>query len=134
MVFPFFKMEVQMTIRDAIARIDDLKPNSYSTENKVKWLSDLDERIKAEVVDTHEGADAVSFKGYNATTSLDTELLASAPYDEVYIRWLEAMIDYANAEIPRYNNSISTFQSDYTAFANYYNRRHKPLSAKLKFF
>lgn len=130
----FSNKEITMKIIEAINRYDKLKPNGYTREEKIRWLSDLDERVKAEVIDTHEGFAEVSFSGYNGKTDLDTELLIPAPYDEVYISWLESRIDYMNAEIARYNNSIANVNAIYADFVNYYNRTHRPLTAKFKFF
>ena len=78
--------------------------------------------------------DKVVFKGYDPETDADTELLVPAPYDEVYVFWLESRIDYSNSEIARYNNSISNYNAAYNAYANYYNRRNMPLTQKLRFF
>ena len=121
-----------MTIIDAITGIDELKANTYTQENKLRWLSTLDLTVKHEIIDTHEQEAPVEFEGYSATTPMDTELLIPAPYDEVYFRWLEAQIDYANGEYGRYNNSITMFNASYNAFANYYNRTHMPIGQKIK--
>lgn len=123
-----------MTLMSAMNRIDNLKPNSYSQEEKIKWLSALDGTIKAEIIDTHEGGEDIVFSGYNENTVLTTELLAPHPYDELYICWLEAQIDYANGEYGKYNNSMAMYNTAYNAFLNYYNRNHMPKGKKLKFF
>ena len=123
-----------MTIIEAINKIDALKPNNYTQADKIGWLSTLDGIIKKEIIDTHEGADAVSFKGYGATTALDTVLLVPAPYDDVYVRWLEAQIDYANGEYGKYNNSMALYNTAYVTYERYYNRNNMPLGKKFKFF
>jgi hypothetical protein len=123
-----------MTIMDALYRIDELKPNSYSQPEKIKWLSSLDGVIKSEIIDTHEGGEDVVFKGYTEDADLTTVLLVPAPYDDIYLRWLEAQIDYTNGEYGKYNNSIAMYNTAYTAFANYYNRTHMPKGKKFKFF
>ena len=46
-----------MKIIEAINRIDSLKHNAYSQDDKVKWLSELDRDVKKNIIDTHEGAD-----------------------------------------------------------------------------
>ena len=122
-----------MTIHNAITRTDILKYNTYEPAEKIAWLSKLDWMIKKNIIDTHECAADVSFKGYDADTDTKTELLAPAPYDEVYLRWLEAQIDLANGEIDKYNASITMFNAEYEAFENYYNRNHMPLSAGSRF-
>lgn len=117
-----------MTIQKAISTVDALKPNTFTDERKVEWLSTLDGRIKSKIFDNHEG-EPVSFKGYNEMTNRDTELLVPAPYDEMYLRWLEAQIDYYNGEEDRYNNAIILFESVYSDFKQHYTRTHMPLSA-----
>jgi hypothetical protein len=124
----------QMTIMEAINRIDAIKPNSYSLPEKIKWLSTLDGIIKTNIIDTHEGAEAVVFDGYTEETNLTTKLLAPAPYDEIYLFWLESKIDYWNGETGRYNNSISMYNTAYNEFDKYYNRTHMPKGKKFKFF
>ena len=123
-----------MTIMGAINHLDAVKPNGYGQVEKIKWLSTLDGIIKAEIIDTHEDSEKVSFNGYNEMTALTEELLVPHPYDEVYIRWLEAQIDYANGEYGKYNNSITMYNAAYSAFEKYYNRTHKPISKKFTHF
>ena len=123
-----------MTIIEAINKIDALKPNNYSQSDKIGWLSTLDGIIKKEIIDTHEGADTVIFNGYDAATALDTVLIAPAPYDDVYIRWLEAQIDYANGEYGKYNNSMALYNTAFSAYERYYNRTNMPIGRKFKFF
>ena len=117
-----------MTIIEAINRVDTMKPNNYSQQEKMYWLSVLDGTVKAEIIDTHEGGEAISFSGYTENTRLETELLIPKPYDEIYIRYLEMQIDYANGEYGKYNNSMILFNNAYSAFERFYNREHMPIS------
>lgn len=123
-----------MTLMDALHRIDSIKPNSYSQDEKINWLSTLDGIIKAELIDTHEGAEGIVFNGYKEDTDLNTILLVPAPYDEIYLFWLESKIDYWNGEIGKYNNSIAMYNEAYSTFARHYNRTHMPKGKKFKFF
>ena len=123
-----------MTIMDALYRIDELKPNTCSQSEKIKWLNHLDGIIKSEIIDTHEGGEEVVFSGYTDDSALGTVLLVGAPYDDIYLRWLEAQIDYTNGEYGKYNNSITMYNNSYAAFANHYNRTHMPKGTKFKFF
>ena len=123
-----------MTIIEAINQIDSLKHNTYTQSDKVAWLSRLDSMVKKHIIDTHEGADEVAFTGYDDSTDLQTELLVLEPYDEVYLRWMEAQIDYHNGEYERYNNAIDMFNTAFEGYKNYYNRTHMPKGKKFKFF
>ena len=123
-----------MTIIEAITRVDALKHNTYTQTDKIQWLSRMDWMVKRHIIDTHEGADKVTFTGYDNDTDLQTELLVPAPYDEVYLRWMEAQIDYHNGEYGKYNNAVDMFTTSYEAFQNYYNRTHMPIGKSLKYF
>lgn len=124
----------QMTICEAIQRTDSLKQNAYTQENKIEWLSILDGRVKREIIDTHQNANSVNFNEYNKDTDLETILLIPAPYDDIYIKWLEAQIDYHNGEMGKYTNSKTMFNSAYTDFARYYNRTVMPTAKDFKYF
>lgn len=115
-----------MTILEAIHKVDTVKPNSYTQPEKIKWLSTLDGIIKSEIIDTHEGGENVTFNGYDDNTDLDTVLLVPAPYDDVYIRWLESRIDYAMGEYGKYNNSATAYNFALDAYSRHYNTHHMP--------
>lgn len=123
-----------MKIIDAISKIDSLKHNTYSQNDKIGWMSDLDWIVKREVIDTHEGAEQVHFTGYDENTDQQTVLLIPAPYDTAYLLWMEAQIDYYNGEYGKYNNAMEMFNETFEGFKNYYNRNHMPKGSKIKFF
>lgn len=123
-----------MTIQEVIARVDSLKPNTYTQEQKIKWLNNIEMTIKAEILDTHEGSESYAdFTGYNADTPLDTELIVDEPYCVLYERWIEAQIDYANGELDRYQNSFTMFNVAYSDYARYYNRNHTPHGVNFRY-
>ena len=123
-----------MKIIEAINQIDSQKPNTYSYNEKLSWLSRLDSMVKRLIIDTHEGGDDVAFTGYDASTDQNTEMLVPAPFDEMYIRWLEAQIDYANEEYDRYNNAVLMYQTAYDGFSSWYNRNHMPKRTSIQYF
>jgi hypothetical protein len=114
-----------MKIIDAISRVDALYFNTFSVAEKIAWLSKVDWLIKRHILDTHEGPET-DFRGYTPETDLQTELLAPVPYDEMYLPWLQAQMELALKEFDNYNASILTFNTEYEAFENYYNRTHMP--------
>ena len=122
-----------MTILEAINRVDNLKFNSYDNSEKVAWLSRLDSSIKSTIIDTHEGGEGIIFTGYDDRTDMNTVLLVPAPFDEVYLRWLEAQIDYHNGEFDKFNASIIMYNTAFDAYANYYKRNHMPRNRGVRF-
>jgi hypothetical protein len=122
-----------MTIIEAINKVDALKFNTYSQNDKITWLSKLDLAVKRLILDNHGNNPAPTFTGYTEDTPLDTVLLVPAPFDEIYLRWMEAQIDYYNGENDRYNNSIMLYNAMFDAYAAYYTRHHKPLMGGTRF-
>lgn len=114
-----------MTLREAIGWCDMVKPNQYTTAEKVGWLSRLDGRVQREILDAHEPGKQ-AFTGY-AQEDIDRQLLADNPYDEMYPLFLQAQVDYYNAEYARYNNSAELFNTAWTAYADHINRTRRPL-------
>ena len=123
-----------MTIAQAIAQLDSLKHNTFSQEQKVAWLGRVEAMIKKHIIDTHVGGDKVIFEGYGPDVDLQTELMAPEPFDEMYLRYLEAQVDYHNMEYDGYNQAISLFKAAYNGFERWYNRTHMPLGGKMKYF
>jgi len=119
-----------MTIDQAIAMCDALRPNHYPRELKIGWLSKLDGRLFHELLMTHADCPMDSFDGYTADTDGSTLLLVPEPYaEDLYNYFLQAQIDKENGETTRYNQSITMYNSAFRAFENHYHRSHLPLSA-----
>lgn len=123
-----------MTLIEAINKIDVLVPNIYSEEEKVAWLSTLDGMIYRDVILTHEGGEDVTYNGYDDDTPNDQKLLVEAPYEDIYIVWLESKIHYTNAEYVKYNNSVTRYNDIYTDYANEYNRNHMPKGKRIRYY
>ena len=123
-----------MTILEAIHRVDALRHNTFTQEEKVQWLAQVDALIDREVIRTHEGSGEHSFRVYDEQTPLEQELLVPPPFDELYLHYLCAMMDYHNAEFDRYNRSMGLYQAVMTAFTNFYNRTHLPLGRRFRYF
>lgn len=113
-----------MKIIEAINQIDSLKQNTYSTRQKVVWLSQLEAIVKRQVIDEHEGSELVEFNGYDENTDVNTVLLMPSPFDISYIYWLEAQIHYANEDIDMYNTAIQMFNTSYSEYKADYKRHH----------
>ena len=116
-----------MTIKECIDLVDNVKPNQYSIEDKVAWLSFLDGIIIHDVLKTHEDYDSKydEFEGYSLN-KLGTKLIATFPYDNLYPAYLKMKIDEENGETARYNNSATMFNSYFSTYKKWYNKNHMP--------
>lgn len=131
-----------MTVSEAIGLLDSYRPNLYSESDKVKWLSMLDEIVFLEIFKTHHIPDHEEdeFPEYRIPSPDDpdydqkyadlmaTTLIVPEPYaEDVYINYLESRVDKENAEIAKYNIDVSLFNQGYMAFADFMNRKYRPV-------
>ncbi len=122
-----------VTLEEVLEGIDSLKPNSFSREEKVGWLSALDGQIFREIIAVHEGAVAPSLP-YDPNRG-NCRLLVSEPYGrELYLAFLENTMDHYNGDTLRFNNSLERFAALYNNFFRRYHSDHLPLGGKRKFW
>ena len=115
-----------MTAGEIIASVDALRPNQYSAEQKLLWLRRLDGQIAQELEETHEAAGARGVEDA-APYTVDSVLLAPFPYaEELYTAYLFAQIDLHNAEISKYNQSVSMLAAAWRQLADFINRTRRP--------
>lgn len=107
-----------MTPNKAIEIIDSLRPNSYSEEDKLRWINELDGMVQRLVFQNDE------ITQYKYPDDMDRELLIPAPFDDSYTLFLEAKIDYYNREYANYNNSATMFEAQFAEFKKAYIREH----------
>ena len=119
-----------MTAEQAIARADRLRPNVFSTSDKLLWLAGLDEKIRREILSGYEQPEDSG----GLREDGERPLLVAAPYDELYIHYLNAQMDYANGEFDRFNNANAMFEAVYSAFRNAYNASHTHLQHGKKYW
>lgn len=123
-----------MKINDVLGTLDSLKQNTYSQTEKIGWLNRVDHDVKIQIIDTHEGAENSTFQGYDEDTPLSTELLVPEPFAGLYLHFLAAQIDLNNGETALYNESISLYNTAWSAFERWYNRSHMPKGTHFKYF
>lgn len=97
-----------MTIAEAIAQADELRPNAYSEHQKTVWLRRCEAMILKTVLGILEPTEADS-PILGSTPDRSAALTVPEPWCELYVHWLEAQGHYANGEYDRYNNAITMF-------------------------
>ena len=109
-----------MTPNKVIEIVDRVKPNSYTDEDKLRWINELDGMVQRLVMKRAE------VEQYTYPNDLDRELLIPAPYDEdLYTLYVQAKIDFYNREYTHYNNTATMFELRYDAYKKDYIRNHR---------
>ena len=109
-----------MTLLEVIERVKAEKPNAYSEETMVGWLNQLEKINQSEIM----GRDGDEIIEYTWKDDGETELLIPEPYDDVYVNYVKAMVDYNNKEYSSYNINGQMFNSTYRTYANWYKRKY----------
>ncbi len=112
-----------MTVGEAISKADDFMPNQYTQADKVSWLNSLDAKLHREIISTHDFDDS-EYTPHTATT--DKLIVPEPDAEEIYINYLMAQICKTNAEMAKFNQYITLYNSAYQTWADYYNRTHSP--------
>ena len=108
-----------MKANKVIEIVDGLVPNTYSEEDKLRWINELEGMAQRLVIQADE------IKQLSYPDDMDTELLIPAPFDDVYALFVEAKIHYHNQEYARYNNTALMFEAQYNEYKKDYIRHHR---------
>lgn len=115
-----------MTVKEVIDRIHKTRNEKILTNDFiVEKLNEVEWKIIREIIDLHEECEKIKFNGYSSE-NYNTELIASPPYDALYIRWIEYQTDLSGNESFNAQNSQSLFYKEFYDFARWYRRTHVP--------
>ena len=116
-----------MTLQEALDIVDAMKPNMMKRDLKVKYLTEIEQLIWAEILMKHAHTQEQEEKPvYNDETDPGTELIVPDPYSMVYTYWLMSKIDIQNQEDARYNIDRAHFENAYDTMSDWWTREHMP--------
>ena len=105
-----------MNYTTAIAAADELRINTVSDEQKHRWIYELECRV-AEMM----GKEIPEYEFPS-----DEEVLLPPQHQDVYVRYLVAMIDHYNGENELYINDITVFEDAYRDACSWWIRHNRP--------
>ncbi len=115
-----------MTLSQVIATVDEIKPNAFGDISKTMWMNEVEGLIQTEVM----LLPAEGCIRYDANSDTDTELLVKAPHDKLYWVYLCAMIDFANGEYNKYQNTMQLFNTYFGEYMRWYAMRYHPADGR----
>lgn len=122
-----------MTKKEAASDFFAIYGTDVPTELVMGWIDELEGQMLAEIAATHCDAPADACPDSADGMTEDARLFAAFPYDGVYSAYLHMKSDLYFGDTEKYENSAMQFASAYSAFADYYNRTHLPLTgAKIR--
>ena len=115
-----------MNLKTIIQLVDSIKPNAFPVEAKVRWLNECEGLVQTEVMLLAPE----EVLEYTWDENQDTEMLALKPHHKIYWVYLLAMIDLANNEYDKYNNTVKVFNDYFVEYQKWYARTYRPADGK----
>lgn len=103
---------VSTTIQEVINKVDEIKPNAFTEEQKTDWITKVEGMIKTDILNLP----ASEIRSFEYPADADYELLAKVPHKDVYELYIIAMIDFMSNDTESYENDMNMFNS---VFASY---------------
>ncbi len=111
-----------MTIEGLFEYVSDIKPHAFGEKSLTVWLNDVETRLQREVLLLAP----VELITYRWPEDRKTVPLLDPPHDAIYRHYLEAMIDYANGEYDKYQNTMEMFNACWDAFVCAFASAYRP--------
>ena len=102
-----------MTINQAIAAADAMRPNAYSAEDKRVWVNQVERQLQE-----FAGAD---YTFYTAT-DMDKDLLLPEAWSDIYVLYICSLCDYWEQDVAKYNSSAALYNGRLTEYKQEYRR------------
>lgn len=118
-----------MTLAELIAYIDQIRPNAFDKEVETGWISEIEQKVYDQVIS--RAAPEIPHGPYNYEEDAERTLLVEDAHKAVYVTYILAQMDYAYAEIDRYNMDVSMHQAAWDNYAAEYRRNHLPRTHEL---
>lgn len=104
-----------MKLSQIISFCDAIKPNAFGHEAKAIWISECEGIIHTEVF-LLQPEDFEPLP----TDGTDVQLSVKPPHDKLYQYYLCAMIDFANGEYDKYQNTLAMFNKCLNEYCRWY--------------
>lgn len=125
-----------MTVYDLIVKVDAIKPNVFTNDQKLDWINELFYKLEKELYETHRREETKHPRPlYHKYTLDDNKDKPIGIMDEIDIPdafldaveyWVMAKIDLFNTDLDRYTNSMILFNNAYSDYKKWYHRTHMP--------
>ncbi len=108
-----------MTIETCMNLVDTMMPNGAEPAVKLRLLGEIEGRVRVELL----GESPDGGCDFNERTSGGTELRVPHPYDQMYILYMMAMLDFLGGNTARYENSAALFNAVFQSYGKWLKRK-----------
>ena len=117
-----------MRLSEVLEFVDGIKPNAYTEEQKTRWVNDCEGMVQTQVLLLAPE----EIVRYAWPLDRETELLVSPPHDKLYFSYLCALVDFANGEYGKYQNSMQMFNAEFSEFMRWFAGAYRPADTNVE--
>lgn len=121
-----------MKVSELISFVDTIKPNAFPVSAKVAWLNEVEGMVWTEVM-LLSPLEFIPHTYDESTGEGDAELLVALPHNKLYNTYLCAMIDFANGEYDKYQNTMTLFNAHFSEFMRWYATHYRPADGSYEY-
>lgn len=111
-----------MTLKNIVDLVQGIKPHAFPEIVVTQWINEIEGQVQMEVL--LRGVE--DCKAYVWSTDQNTELIVKPPHDKLYWAYCLAMVDFANGEYDKYDNSMQMANAFFAEFVNWFSRVYRP--------
>lgn len=116
-----------MKVGKLIETVTVLIGQQYDLEMLIGWLNEIEGQVLDQVVNKAQGFD-VEFVPF-AEDDSERELTVPDRFQDVYVNYIRAKVDFTNQETERYNNDAAMFEASWKEYASWHIRNYVPKPA-----
>ncbi len=110
------------TLKSVIDYVDEIKPNAFSDDAKTQWVNECEGLVQTEVMLLAD----TELISYSYDADKDNELLVKHPHVKIYWAYLTAMVDFANGEYNKYQNTMQMFNAFFSEYMRWFALNYHP--------
>lgn len=108
-----------MTIETCMNLVNAMMPSGVDTAVKLRFLGEIEGKVRVEL----HGESPDGGWDFDERTPGGTVLCVPHPYDQLYLLYVMAMIDYIGGDMARYENGAAMFNAVYQSYGKWLKRR-----------
>ena len=108
-----------MTIETCMSLLDAMMPSGVSPAVKLRFLGEIEGKVRVELHGESPDGDC----DFDESTPVGTVLAVPHPYDQMYLLYVMAMLDYVGGDTARYENGAAMFNAVYQSYGKWLKRR-----------
>lgn len=113
-----------MSIEQVIERLDSIRRNNFSKEQKTAWIAELEQRLRAELWQRYF---EVEDRSLRYPEDKDAQIYIETPFHKLYLLYLLAQMDFYKGNLSGYNVCVRAYNMELQSYMSYLARSYRAI-------